>query len=159
MKIGELAERAHTPVETVRYYEKAGLMPAPARTEGNYRRYDEGHVARLRFIRHCRALDLSLDEIRALLRVRDDPQADCTAADELVRQHLAHVRQRMDELAQLRDQLQALERLCGRARPSAECRILAELAQEPEGGCPPEEATGAVCLGDTHGRRTPGHGP
>ena len=156
MKIGELAERAHTPVETVRYYEKAGLMPAPLRTDANYRRYDDGHVARLRFIRHCRAPDLSLDEIRALLRVRDDPQADCTAANELVHQHLAHVQHRMNELAQLRDQLQALERLCSQGRPSAECRILAELAQEPEGGCSPAQASGAACLGDTHGRRTPG---
>jgi Cd(II)/Pb(II)-responsive transcriptional regulator len=131
MKIGELAARAHTPVETVRYYEKAGLMPAPVRTEANYRRYDEDHVARLRFIRHCRALDLSLDEIRALLRVRDDPQADCTAANELVHQHLEDVRQRMDELAQLRDQLEALERLCRHGRPSAQCGILEELSHAP----------------------------
>ncbi|GIX24296.1 MULTISPECIES: Cd(II)/Pb(II)-responsive transcriptional regulator [Caldimonas] len=155
MKISELAQRAHTPVETVRYYEKAGLMPPPARTGSNYRRYDESHVARLRFIRHCRALDLSLEEIRALLRVRDDPQADCAAANELVRQHLAHVQQRMDELAQLAEQLQALERLCRQARPSAQCRILAELAQEPEGIGP--SAT-AACLGDTHHRPTPGCG-
>ena len=131
MKIGELAERTHTPVETVRYYEKAGLMPAPARTDTNYRRYDDGHLARLRFIRHCRALDLSLDEVRALLRVRDDPQADCAAANELVHQHLEHVRQRMDELAQLRDQLEALERLCGHSRPSAQCGILEELSHDP----------------------------
>ncbi|WP_212577605.1 MerR family transcriptional regulator, partial [Vibrio parahaemolyticus] len=72
-QIGELARLSDTPVDTVRYYEKAGLMPVPPRSDANYRRYDDTHVARLRFIRHCRALDLSLDEIRTLLRVRDDP--------------------------------------------------------------------------------------
>lgn len=157
MKIGALAEQAHTPVETVRYYEKAGLMPAPSRTEGNYRRYDDGHVARLRFIRHCRALDLSLDEIRALLCVRDDPQADCTAARELLREHLEHVRRRLDELALLREQLLALERRCSHGRPSAECGILEELSHEPEGGCKAAGAPQAGCLGGTHGRQGLGH--
>lgn len=157
MKIGELAALAHTPVETVRYYEKAGLMPLPSRTGGNYRRYDDGHVARLRFIRHCRALDLSLDEIRALLRVRDDRQADCTAASELVRQHLEHVHRRIDELALLRDQLLALERRCSHGRPSAQCGILEELSHPPAGGCEAAGAPQAGCLGGTHGRRGLGH--
>lgn len=155
MKIGELAAQAHTPVDTVRYYEKEGLMPAPARTEGNYRRYDDSHVARLRFIRHCRALDLSLDEIRALLRVRDDPQSDCTAAGELVREHLAHVRHRLEELSALRDQLEALEQRCRHGRPSAECGILDVLSREPLGDGPAAVRSDG-CLGDAHGRLRPG---
>ena len=64
MKIGELAQIAQCTVETVRYYEKEGLLPSPARTAGNFRLYGLGHVERLRFIRNCRALDMSHDEIR-----------------------------------------------------------------------------------------------
>jgi hypothetical protein len=68
MKIGELAILTHTPVETIRYYEREGLLPEAARTGGNYRIYDQAQAARLSFIRHCRGLDMTLDEIRTLLR-------------------------------------------------------------------------------------------
>ena len=68
MKIGELADMAQCTVETVRYYEKEGLLPAPARTTGNFREYGAEHVDRLCFIRNCRALDMSHSEIRTLLR-------------------------------------------------------------------------------------------
>ena len=74
MKIGELAKAAHTQVETIRYYEREGLLPETARTDGNYRMYAEEHVDRLSFIRHCRGLDMTLDEIRVLLRFKDAPQ-------------------------------------------------------------------------------------
>jgi DNA-binding transcriptional MerR regulator len=68
MKIGELAILTHTPVETIRYYEREGLLPEAARTGGNYRIYDQAQAARLSLIRHCRGLDMTLDEIRTLLR-------------------------------------------------------------------------------------------
>ncbi|MCV6070998.1 MerR family transcriptional regulator, partial [Escherichia coli] len=68
MKIGELAQTAGTGVETVRFYEREGLLPLPARSSGNYRVYNGEHVDRLAFIRHCRSLDMTLDEIRVLLR-------------------------------------------------------------------------------------------
>ena len=68
MKIGELAAASDTVVETIRYYEREGLLPEPARTESNYRTYGDVHLARLQFIRYCRGLDMSLDEIRVLLR-------------------------------------------------------------------------------------------
>ena len=67
MKIGELARAAQCSVETIRYYEKEGLLPAPLRTDGNYRDYGPGHIERLRFIRNCRALDMAQEEIRQLL--------------------------------------------------------------------------------------------
>ena len=77
MKIGELAKAAHTQVETIRYYEREGLLPETARTDGNYRMYAEEHVDRLSFIRHCRGLDMTLDEIRVLLRFKDAPHGLC----------------------------------------------------------------------------------
>lgn len=73
MKIGVLAKQADCPVETVRYYEREGLLPAPARTEGNYRLYSSEHLERLTFIRNCRTLDMTLDEIRRLLALMDSP--------------------------------------------------------------------------------------
>ena len=77
MKIGELARLAGTNVETIRYYERDGLLPVPARSEGNYRIYGETHVQRLFFIRRCRGLDMTLDEIRVLLRFKDAPHGLC----------------------------------------------------------------------------------
>ena len=95
MKIGDLATASATPVDTIRYYEREGLLPAPARTSANYRAYDDSHLERLRFIRHCRHLDMSLDEVRQLLRVRDDPQADCHAANHVLDEHIGHVSRRI----------------------------------------------------------------
>lgn len=147
MKIGDLARLSDTPVETVRYYEKAGLMPAPPRSDGNYRRYDEGHVARLRFIRHCRALDLSLEEIRTLLRVRDDPQSGCEDADALIDEHLSHVTRRLAQLRQLQAQLQALRAACGPGQRGGECGILARLEDEP---AEPPARDAAACVAALH---------
>src|SRR5690606_14867068 len=79
MKIGELARAARCSTETVRFYEKAGLLPEPARSGGNYRQYGPAHLERLRFIRNCRGLDMAHDEIRALLGMIDHPARDCGA--------------------------------------------------------------------------------
>jgi DNA-binding transcriptional MerR regulator len=73
MKIGELARLVGTNVETIRYYERDGLLPEISRTEGNFRIYGEAHAERLSFIRNCRSLDMTLDEIRVLLRFKDSP--------------------------------------------------------------------------------------
>src|SRR5690625_3792928 len=77
IKIGELAKRTGFTVETIRYYEKEGLLPEPARSHGNYRLYGDEHIERLRFIRHCRTLDMALSEVRILLQYRDTPYEDC----------------------------------------------------------------------------------
>jgi DNA-binding transcriptional MerR regulator len=71
MRIGELAQASGTPVETIRFYEREGLLPTAARTEGNYRIYTPHHAERLAFIRQCRSLDMTLDEVRVLLRFKD----------------------------------------------------------------------------------------
>lgn len=77
MKIGELSKASATSIESIRFYERAGLIPEPARTAGNYRIYGAAHVQRLAFIRRCRALDMALDEIRVLLGFKDAPYAQC----------------------------------------------------------------------------------
>ena len=98
LKIGELAVRASCPVETIRYYEREALLPAPVRSNGNYRLYGKAHVERLSFIRHCRSLDMTLEEIRTLLRFRDSPQENCDGANQLLDQHIGHVAARIADL-------------------------------------------------------------
>lgn len=81
LTIGELGRRTDTKVQTVRYYEQVGLLPAPARTAGNYRAYDAGHLNRLSFIRRSRELGFSIDQIRALLDLADQRDRSCDAVD------------------------------------------------------------------------------
>ncbi|MCF2133749.1 MULTISPECIES: Cd(II)/Pb(II)-responsive transcriptional regulator [Burkholderiaceae] len=128
MKIGELAKRAGCTPETVRFYEKEGLLPVAARTGANYRAYGEAHLDRLRFVRNCRALDMTHDEIRVLLQAADAPARDCGAIDALVDEHLRHVSMRIDELQQLRAQLSALRERCHGARSVQDCGIMRGLA-------------------------------
>ena len=129
MKIGDLALATDTSVESIRYYEREGLLPAPARTASNYRRYDEAHVQRLMFIRRCRALDMALDEIRTLLGCIDRPDADCGVANTLLDEHLGHVRHRIAELRRLEAELRALRAQCASPRSADACGILNGLAQ------------------------------
>ncbi|WP_341921511.1 Cd(II)/Pb(II)-responsive transcriptional regulator [Hydrocarboniphaga effusa] len=127
LKIGDLAERLKVPVETIRYYEKEGLLPAPRRTEGNYRVYDTAHVDRLAFIRNCRALDMTLDEVRELLRLRDAPDEECVGVNLLVDEHIQHVQDRIADLRKLESTLTALRHRCGSNRSAGECGILETL--------------------------------
>lgn len=128
MKIGELAQVAQCTVETVRYYEKAGLLPQTARSSGNFRMYEPRHVDRLRFIRNCRALDMSHEEIHALLSRSDHPQKSCGAINTVLDQHISHVNARIEELSKLKEQLQALRERCPAEQAVHTCGILQGLA-------------------------------
>ncbi|MBS1208172.1 MAG: Cd(II)/Pb(II)-responsive transcriptional regulator [Proteobacteria bacterium] len=128
MKIGELAHVAQCTVETVRYYEKEGLLPAATRTAGNFRQYGPAHVERLRFIRNCRALDMSHGEIRTLLSLADQPGAGCGAINAVFDQHIAHVDERIQELVQLKAQLSSLRKRCQAEQAVDACGILHGLA-------------------------------
>ena len=134
MKIGELAEATGTPVETLRYYEREGLLPAPGRSGSNYRVYEAGHVHRVSFIRQCRALDMNLDEIRVLLRFKDAPEQDCSEVNALLDAHIGHVGDRMRELRRLDQDLRALRERCRDARDAAHCGILTGLSSQVDDG-------------------------
>lgn len=112
MKIGELAKLTDCQVETVRYYEREGLLPAPARSDGNYRVYTQAHVERLTFIRNCRSLDMTLEEIRSLLSLRDSPQDQCESVNALIDEHIQHVNARVASLQALQAQLLELRQRC-----------------------------------------------
>lgn len=96
LTIGTLAKRTGTHVPTIRYYQHIGLMPAPDRTEGGQRRYAEGDLDRLAFIRHSRDLGFGIDGIRELLDMSDRPDRSCADVDEIARRHLAEMERRMD---------------------------------------------------------------
>jgi len=133
MKIGELAQAAQCTVETVRYYEKEGLLEEPARTSANYRSYGVAHVERLRFIRNCRALDMTHDEIRILLVLMEQPVSDCGGVNQLLDEHITHVDTRIAELTQLKRQLGELRQRCQHEQAMDACGILKGLASmEPE---------------------------
>jgi Cd(II)/Pb(II)-responsive transcriptional regulator len=127
MRIGNLAEATGTSIETIRFYEREGLIPAPRRADNNYRVYTSTHTERLAFIRHCRNLDMTLDEIRALLRLRDVPMQNCGEVSALLDAHIGHVTHRMRELRTLQKDLKALRARCGTPNAIEQCGILNEL--------------------------------
>ena len=124
MNIGECAKTAQCTVETVRYYERQGLLPKAKRGVNNYRVYGPEHMRRLLFIRNCRALDLSQDEIQALLKLKDCPERDCGSVNALIDDHIAHVNQRISELRRLKNDLSTLRRKCQSTTQTRDCRIL-----------------------------------
>ena len=137
MAIGRLAEASGCKVPTIRYYERIGLMPEPARTTGNQRVYEQRHLDRLVFIRHARDLGFTLDAIRELLRLSAHPEEPCDGADEIARRHLESVRDRIARLRSLETELERMVAHCA-GGPVAQCRVIETLADHGK------------CLSDTH---------
>lgn len=131
-KIGELASSTGCLVETIRFYERKGLIPAPIRSDNNYRVYDDAHVARLQFIRHCRSLDMTLEEIRTLLRFKDAPDLNCIDVNVLLDKHIDHVAGRIAELTALQDQLHVLRATCLVTDTAKDCGILQGLTERED---------------------------
>ena len=125
--IGDLAAATGTKVETIRYYERIGLMPAPGRTRGNYRSYGAEHFERLSFIRRSRDLGFSVQQVRQLLGFSDDRGRSCESVDEIAREHLADIDRKLADLKALRRELNTLIRQC-RHGVIAECLIIKALA-------------------------------
>jgi len=123
MKIGELAAKAGCDVQTVRFYEREGLLEAPARTASGYRAYDARHLTRVTFIRHCRSLDIPLAEVRQLLEFAAEPEQSCAQVNQLLDGHIALVKGRIQALKALQSQLVALRRSCD-GDASHPCAIL-----------------------------------
>lgn len=129
MKIGELAKLTACSVQTIRYYEKDGLLDSIKRSEGNFRLYDNRAVKQLMFIKHCRSLDITLSEIRQLIDLRNSPETTCNNVNALVDSHNKQVDLRIQELKELKRQLNILRRKCTTGRVVKDCGILLELSQ------------------------------
>ena len=133
MLIRELSGTAGVPVETIRYYEKAGLLPAPPRQPNGYRQYGAPHRERLAFIRHCRELGMPLADIQRLLDFAERPGDDCGDINRLVDEQIARVRQRLASLQQLERQLSVLRACCASPHAAGHCGILGELLAAAQG--------------------------
>lgn len=133
MQIKTLSAATGVDVETIRYYERQGLLPAPARQANGYRNYGQPQLERLAFIRHCRALDMPLADVRQLLAALDAPGPDCGDVNALIDQHLARVRARLASLRALEKQLRSLRASCNGQPGDAGCGILHELVAAAHG--------------------------
>jgi len=128
--------------QTVRYYEREGLLAAPSRTASGYRAYGPQHLERLNFIRHCRSLDMPLAEIKRLIDLSGDERVSCEQVDGLVRIHLERVRAKRIALQVLEAQLATLSAQCASGHRVADCGILGELIHAAHGeacACHPHE--------------------
>lgn len=136
MRIGTLAQTMGIEADTIRYYEKIGLMPPPAREDNGYRRYGDSHIERLAFIRHCRALDIPLEDIQRLLDFAehaDLANRDCKDINHLIDAQLERVQERLRSMHSLEQQLRRLRERCGEAHAAADCGILRELVSASHG--------------------------
>jgi Cd(II)/Pb(II)-responsive transcriptional regulator len=133
MRIGELARQAGVDVQTVRYYEREGLLEAPARTGSGYPAYGQEHLERLNFVRHCRSLDMPLAEIRRLIELSRQQSISCDEVNALVSAHLQRIRAKLAALHTLETQLSTLSAQCASGHRVADCGILEELIHAAHG--------------------------
>ena len=133
MKISEASRASGCHLETIRYYERIGLMPSPTRTGSGYRSYSEQDVERLRFITRGRDLGFSLDEIRSLMRLDQNGDLACEDVTRLAQQHLIDVQERIRDLQRVARELERTIRSCG-GGVRAQCAILDALKHSPAPG-------------------------
>ena len=133
LSIGDLAKATGTKVVTIRFYEKIGLMPAPRRTDGNYRTYEAGHMDRLRFIRRCRDLGFTLDQVREMLSLSAREDQECAVVDRIAAEHLTTVERKIGDLTRLAGELKRISNSCQGGGTIAECRIIEALSDAPPG--------------------------
>ena len=133
MRIGELAKATGSNSETIRYYEKIGLLPRPGRTDSNYRDYGQSDAERLAFIRHARGLGFELADVRSLIDLAEQPDRDCADVDRIASKHLAEVATKIARLEKLRGELDRMVKACRGGRVGS-CRIIGALADHRQCG-------------------------
>jgi DNA-binding transcriptional MerR regulator len=126
MAIGALSKRTGVNIETIRYYERVGVLPKARRQESGRRCYAEADVRRLAFIRHARELGFELSSVRTLLALQNDPDSSCRVASEIASPQLALVTRRIERLAVLREELARMVQGCSNGR-IADCRVIEAL--------------------------------
>lgn len=129
---GQVARKAGVNVETVRYYERFGLLPKPPRRTSGYRQYSDEALRRLRFIRHAKELGFSLKEISELLALRFDPESPCSEVKRRSEAKLKHIREKINTLKRMEKVLARLAAACKGMGPTSECPILDALEADEE---------------------------
>ena len=128
LSIGSVSKKTGVKTVTIRFYEKIGVLAAPSRTAGNYRIYTQQHVRRLHFIRRCRDLGFSLDQILDFLRLSSDNTSACVEVCRIAERHLKDVENKLADLKRLASELRRVTSLCSGTRPMSECRIIEALS-------------------------------
>ena len=129
MRIGELAQATGTKAETIRYYEREGILPAADRTDSNYRDYSKEHVEMLTFVRRARELGFSMAQVRELLALSDHEDNPCEDVDRLVQRQMVEVEHKITDLTALRDELGQMLRSC-KADRIGDCQIIGSLGRK-----------------------------
>jgi MerR family mercuric resistance operon transcriptional regulator len=132
LTIGQVARSAGVGVETVRFYERRGLIEEPARRESGYRQYPEDVVARLRFVKRAKELGFSLKEIKELLDLRVDPTTTCAEVKRQAEAKIGDIEERIRTLKRMKKALVKLTAVCSGRGPTTECPILDALDREEE---------------------------
>jgi MerR family mercuric resistance operon transcriptional regulator len=133
LTIGQLAKEAGVGVETIRFYEREGLLSQPQRRSSGYRQYSPEAVRRVRFIRHAKELGFTLKEIQELLELRVDPHSSCADVRRRASDKIADIEGRIASLERMREALESLARKCRGRGPTSDCPILEELDREELG--------------------------
>ena len=129
LTIGAVSRATGINIETIRYYERIGLLPVPPRTRGNYRAYTSAEQKRLNFVRRTRNLGFSIDEIRALLRLSDEADTDCCEVTKIAQSHLGETERKIADLQALADELRSLITSCSGGVSVVNCRIIEAFGQ------------------------------
>jgi Cd(II)/Pb(II)-responsive transcriptional regulator len=127
MKIGQLANVSGCSIQTIRYYEKEGLLHPPSRSEGNFRLFDDRALKELEFVKHCRSLDIPLSDIKTLLDLKKKPEESCSSINNLIANQLDLVNQRIKELKALKSELQIMKKACSTYNTIEQCGIMKSL--------------------------------
>ena len=136
LTIGEVARRAGVGVETIRFYEREGLIAKPRRRPSGYRQYPAEAVRRVRFIRHAKELGFTLREISELLSLRVDPHSTCADVRRRARTKIGSIQEKIESLASMKAALERLAASCRGNGPMSECPILEELDREEDSDVP-----------------------
>ncbi|WP_133471317.1 Cd(II)/Pb(II)-responsive transcriptional regulator [Paraglaciecola marina] len=127
MKIGQLSKVSGCSIQTIRYYEKEGLLNSPNRSEGNFRLYDKRALKELEFVKHCRSLDIPLSDIKTLLALKNKPEESCSSINNLIANQLDLVNKRIKELRVLKTELQLMKKACSTDNTVERCGIMKTL--------------------------------
>lgn len=127
MKIGELANKTGCSIQSIRFYERNGLLKQAERTQSNYRQYDKDASKQLTFIKQCRSLDMSISEIKELVANKQNPNNSCANVNAMIEAHLEDVSKRIDELVSLKSTLTAMSNACTNSRKIKNCGVLQKL--------------------------------
>lgn len=136
MKIGQLADKTGLSIQTIRFYERKALLAAPERTQSNYRSYSDEALKQLLFIKQCRALDMTIEEISLVLETRANPESSCESVNATIDKHIDDIEHRMSELNALQKTLQSMRAACDDDKKIKECGVLHQLDSIVDSHCP-----------------------